>query len=107
MALKPEVLTALSSLKTREEIHEAFDFLKQISSAQRQQVALTAIATGAIRVGMRVTFPAKHGQILTGLVTKLNRTTATVKADQIPGIASPNPFYAQNWRVSISILKAA
>ena len=99
MALKPEVVAALSSLQTMEEIREAWSFLKAKSGAVKQVSLMEAKASGTLTIGGLVSFLGKHGIPVTGTVEKINRTTVTVvvKTGNFP----------QRWRVSAALLKAA
>ena len=92
MALKPEVLTALNSIQTIDEMKAKSNSVKQVS-------LLEAKASGSLAVGGRVSFPGKYGIPVTGTIEKINRTTVTVvvKTGNFP----------QRWRVSAALLKAA
>lgn len=92
--LRPEVLAALDSLKSRSEIVAAWDYLRRkAKQLSRQQVY-------SFCPGQRVQFRPRRGPMLQGVVRRINRTTVSVEVqDTLRGVVV--------WRVAPSLLSNA
>lgn len=93
--MTPELRKALSSITTKAELHEAWDYLKQLNSMIKQDAVREVVATGAIYVGAKVMFQGRHGSVVRGTVEKVNRTTVTVRDAALHNL----------WRVSITLVQ--
>jgi hypothetical protein len=101
--LTPEVVKVLQSINTEEDLKEAFEVLREETRLVRDRAAAKIRATGAIGVGMQVSFTnGRNGPTLTGIITKVNRTTASVLVNKSLG---DGVHYPQTWRVGLAFLK--
>jgi len=88
--LKPEVINTLNTLTTRQEIDEAWEFLR--GKAKRLATQLV----DQFQVGQQVQFTGKRGARLQGTVKALNQTTLSVEV--------ADPFRGKvTWRVASSL----
>ena len=94
MSERLDKVAELVSVMSDVECRQVFDMCK------RRMSALTQVKVATFRPGQKVSFTGRHGEELTGTVSKLNQKTATVEVpSRIPGVP-------QIWRVSPGLLKA-
>jgi hypothetical protein len=87
-----DLVSIVGRINNREGIERCFDVVqgrdRYLRAVKANEVA------NSLRVGQKVTFKGKYGAIESGKVTKINRTTASVKTADI------------TWTVSLNLLKA-
>ena len=93
---RTKLITILSTVESRD-----FKEVYVLVAEARKRLAQNLITT--FKVGDQVSFDAGRRGTLTGLIIKLNQTTAKV---QIPRSTSlPDSFTPLTWRVAVVLLK--
>ena len=76
---------------TNQEINSVIQMIKN------RRTALSMVAGSKLSVGQKVQFNGRYGMTIKGRLTKINQKTAIVSESNSP----------KQWKVSISMLKAA
>ena len=100
--LKPEIVAALFAL-THDEVQEAWKVLAQRNNQLRAVKAAAIVASGGLHEGVVVTFKDRQGRTLEGTITKVNRTTATVRMVE-QATSQFGLGFIPSYRVSLSML---
>ena len=91
-----DVLNRVNDINTMRDLNRLFNIRwREIQNKDARKAAVT------FSVGDKVSFTGRWGAVETGKITKINRTTASVRVKSIGSLGY------QNWRVAMNLLRSA